>query len=151
MPPRRRQQRQPAQEESTNNNNNANVNPVQQLVNLLTGVMNNQPQAPPNTTFKDFKAVGPPEFKGSRNPIEAQTWVMEMEKVFDVARVREDQKTAFATFMLKSEASYWWQANKMRGGEGIITWERFKEMFFEMYFPASSQDQMEVQFLELKQ
>ena len=78
---------------------------MQQLVNLLTGAFANQPQAQA-TTFKDFKAVGPPEYHGSMNPIEAQTWIMEMEKVFDVARVNEDQKTAFATFMLKSEASY---------------------------------------------
>ena len=53
MPPRRRQHRQLAQEESTNNNN-ANANPVKQLVNLLAGAMNNQPQAPPNTKFKRF-------------------------------------------------------------------------------------------------
>ena len=88
MLPRRRQNRRQAQEGSTNNNNNndANANPVQQLVNLLTEALNNQLQAPPKTLFKDFKAVGKPEFKGSMNPIEAQTWVMEMEKVFDVAR-----------------------------------------------------------------
>ena len=40
------------------------------------------------------------------NPVEAQTWIMEIEKIFDVARVGDDQKTAFATFMLKAEASY---------------------------------------------
>ncbi|XP_063948018.1 uncharacterized protein LOC135152112 [Daucus carota subsp. sativus] len=37
--------------------------------------------------------------------------------------------------------------------EGIveITWERFKELFLEKYFPRFLQDQMELNFLELKQ
>ena len=117
MPPRRRITRQNPEGSTNNNNNNDGTNPnsVQQLVNLLTGALVNQPQVQ-GTMFKEFKALGPPEFKGSVNPIDAQTWVMEMEKVFDVARVNEDQKTAFATFMLKVEAIYWWQENKVRGG-----------------------------------
>ena len=90
MPPRRRQTRQQAPPEgSTNNNNEANANPVQQLVTLLTGALTNQLQAQV-TTFKEFKAVGPPKFQGSMNPVEAQTWIMEMEKVFYVARINED-------------------------------------------------------------
>ena len=74
-----------------------------------------------------------------------------MEKVFDVARVADEQKTSFATFMLKGEASYWWKANKGRAGEGIVTWEKFKELFFENYFSESVKNRMEIKFLELKQ
>ena len=44
-----------------------------------------------------------------------------MEKVFDVARVADEQKTSFATFMLKREASYWWKVNKGHAGEGVVT------------------------------
>ena len=58
----------------------------------------------------------------------------------------DEQKTGFATFMLKGEANYWWKANKTRAGEGIITWERFKEVFFETYFPESKKQEMEVKF-----
>ena len=74
-----------------------------------------------------------------------------MKKVFDVARVTDEQKTSFATFMLKGEASYWWKANKGRVSEGIVTWDRFKELFFENYFPESMNNKMEIKFLELKQ
>ena len=97
--------------------------------------VNLNPIAGQLANFKDFKAVGPPEFKGTNNHIEAQTWVNEMERVFEVVRVADQQKTAFATFMLKGEAGYWWEANKNRAGEGTVTWDRFKEIFFETYFP----------------
>ena len=92
------------------------VDPLQRIADLLAGAMRGdnprmaQPDPNPQSNylvnFKDFKAVGPPEFKGTTNPIEAQTWIMEIEKVFDVFRVSEEQKTAFAAFMLKGEASY---------------------------------------------
>lgn len=122
MSPRRRQPTQPTSEESVNDDSNP-VNPMQRFVDLLMGAMQdrnmvaNNPN-PPLThlaNFKDFKVVGPPEFKGATNPIKAQTWVMKIEKVFEVSRVAKEQKINFATFMLKNEANYWWQANKTRG------------------------------------
>lgn len=130
---------------------------MQNFVNLLTEAMQNRP--PPAvgqpgqhlTSFKDFKLVGPPEFRGTLDLFEAQTWIEEMEKVFEVARVAEAQKTSFATFMMKGEANYWWKANKGRAEEGIIPWDRFKELFLENYFSENTQQDMEVQFLELKQ
>lgn len=61
----------------------------------------------------------------------------------------EEQKIGFATFMMKGEANYWWKANK--GRAGVISWDRFKELFFENYFPENTQQDMEVKFLELKQ
>ena len=69
MPPRRQPPRQRTTE-GTHNNDNVDANPVQQLVALLTGELQNQPQNQ-GTTFKEFKAVGPPEFCGSVNPVEA--------------------------------------------------------------------------------
>ena len=32
-----------------------------------------------------------------------------------------------------------------------LTWQRFKDLFYEKYFPASTQDKMLSQFLGLKQ
>lgn len=122
--------------------------PMRAFANMIAGVMQSGNQL---ANFKDFKAVGPPEFRGSRDPMEAQIWIEEIEKVFEVTRVAEEQKTTFATFMLKGEANYWWKINKNREGGGSVTWTRFKELFFENYFSENMQEQMEVIFLELKQ
>lgn len=76
-------------------------NPLQQFLDLLVQALRNRPvnenSVAPIITFKDFKNVGPLEFKGTIEPIEAQVWVIEMEKVFKIVRVGEDQKTIFAT------------------------------------------------------
>ena len=103
-------------EESVNDTEN-DPNPMRAFADMIAEAIRTRPppvfrqpmpQAPPPppgqpmpymANFKDFKLVGPPEFAGTLNPIEAQTWIEEIEKVFEVARVAEEQKTGFATLM----------------------------------------------------
>ena len=78
-------------------------------------------------------------------------WLKEIEKAFALVKVKEEQKVEFANYYLKNEATYWWEMVKTLEGTDFITWERFKELFLEKYFPQFVQDQMELKFLELKQ
>ena len=124
-------------------------NPTQQLVDMMLGVINRPINQ--NTSFKDFKLVGPPEFKGTLEPVDAQIWISEIEKFFLVTNVSNNQKTTFATFFLKGEANYWWESTKGRVETEIVPWDRFKVLFFENYFSQSLKDRMEIKFLDLKQ
>ena len=74
-----------------------------------------------------------------------------MEKCFELVLVSVEQKTKFVSHYLKNEATYWWESVKNMEGTVEITWERFKELFLEKYFLRFLQDQMELNFLELKQ
>ena len=58
--------------------------------------------------------------------IEAQAWIKEIEKAFSIVGVEEDQKTAFATYLFKGEANFWWEANQFRAGEGVVAWARLR-------------------------
>ncbi|XP_074350888.1 uncharacterized protein LOC141690135 isoform X1 [Apium graveolens] len=102
-------------------------------------------------TFKTFQYVNPPEFKGYEGPIEAMAWLKEIEKALAIVRVGEAQKTVYASYFLKGEANYWWEYKKALEDAGMITWERFTELFLEKYFPRYMWNQMEIEFLELKQ
>ncbi|KAL8105647.1 hypothetical protein AgCh_029446 [Apium graveolens] len=95
--------------------------------------------------------VNPPKFKGSLEPIEANVWLKEIEKAFSLVKVKDEQKVEFGNYYLKNEATYWWEMVKTLEGTDVITWERFKELFLEKYFPQFVHDQMELKFLELKQ
>nr|POE56054.1 hypothetical protein CFP56_75534 [Quercus suber] len=35
-------------------------------------------------TIEQFRKMGPPSFLGNPDPTEAETWIMQMEKIFDV-------------------------------------------------------------------
>lgn len=102
-------------------------------------------------TFKSFQAINPPEFRGTTDPVEANTWLKEMEKAFELVQLGENQKTVYATYFLKGESNYWWQSTKALENTEVITWARFTELFLEKYFPRYMQTQMELKFCELKQ
>ena len=46
--------------------------------------------------IEQFKKMGLPSFLGNPDPIEAETWIMQMEKIFDVVVCIEVQKVIFA-------------------------------------------------------
>ena len=93
----------------------------------------------------------PPEFRGTQDPVEAQSWLKEMEKAFTLAVVTDNKKVEYASYFLKDEANYWWEsARALEEGE-VIAWDRFKRIFLDKYFPRYLQTQMELKFFELKQ
>ncbi|KAL8134988.1 hypothetical protein AgCh_009856 [Apium graveolens] len=71
-----------------------------------------QRQINPQVTFKTFQEVNLPEFKGSLDPIDARVWLKEIEKAFALVKVKEEQKTEFASYYLKNEVTYWWETVK---------------------------------------
>ncbi|XP_063949939.1 uncharacterized protein LOC135152774 [Daucus carota subsp. sativus] len=120
---------------------------------LLQQQIQQQQQAPTPTptTFKTFQAVKPPEFRGTQDPVEAQSWLKEMEKAFTLAVVTDEKKVEYASYFLKGEANYWWEsARALEEGE-VIAWDRFKKVFLDKYFPRHMQTQIELKFFQLKQ
>lgn len=93
----------------------------------------------------------PPEFHDTTDPVVANTWIKEMEKAFELVQLGEDQKTVYASYFLKGDVIFWWETVQALEGNRIVTWNRFKELFLEKYFPKYMQTQMELKFLELKQ
>lgn len=98
-----------------------------------------------------IKRLKPPTFKGVVNPSIVESWIMQIEKIFDVLRCAEDQKIPFATFIFEGEAEHWWRMMKrilLERKEEPLTWDVFLEAFYDKYSPKSVYDQ-ETEFLEL--
>ncbi|XP_028109577.1 uncharacterized protein LOC114308227 [Camellia sinensis] len=101
-----------------------------------------------NLTQK-FMKMKSPTFLGGIEPLKAETWLLEMEKLFEVFPCTETQKVLLATYTLKNEAQRWWLL--IRNTNGNMTWARFNEIFYEKYFPHCFQDRKMSEFQELKQ
>ena len=129
------------------------ANMVQQQQQIIQQQQQNQnrPAEAPVSTFKSFQVLKPPEFDGTAGPIEARSWLKEIEKAFKLAKVSNEEKTEYASYFLKNEANYWWESVKALEGVDMIEWGRFVELFLEQYFPEHVQSQLELDFLELKQ
>ena len=74
-----------------------------------------------------------------------------MEKVFSVLAYTNHQKVAFATYMLEAEAEFWWNSLKwlIEESQTNISWEVFKDAFYQKYFPTSVQNAKELEFMQL--
>lgn len=111
------------------------------------------PPEDPDRAFHAFLKMKTPVYKGSRNPMEAQSWLYEMTKIFELAHYFDEQKVSFASHMLQAEAEIWWKgARAYLINEGTqLNWETFSTTFLDKYFPESTRLQKENEFAELKQ
>ncbi|XP_074326909.1 uncharacterized protein LOC141664853 [Apium graveolens] len=100
-------------------------------------------------TYKAFKDADPPIFKGELDPHVTNVWIKEMEKVIEISKCSEEQKVKFATHSLRWEAVFWWDTVKQTEDCSKMAWTRFKELFFDKYFPTCMKNEMK--FLGLKQ
>ena len=70
-------------------------------------------------TMEDFFCHKPAKFTGKGTPDEVDAWLRECEKIFRVIECTEAQKLTFATFLLVTEAEYWWMGMQQQ----MQTWE----------------------------
>ncbi|KAH7553348.1 hypothetical protein JRO89_XS12G0000700 [Xanthoceras sorbifolium] len=100
---------------------------------------------------EQFRRLHPPSFEETRNPLDAEEWLRELNKVFSFMNYTEDQKVACAVFMLKGDASHWWEmTNRVQNApDNLIIWVRFKELYNQKYFPKELRNEKESEFIQL--
>ncbi|XP_057982454.1 uncharacterized protein LOC131167659 [Malania oleifera] len=106
-------------------------------------------------TFKQFNCMNPPTFDGKTDPVDAEIWILEMEELLQILRCTDEQKVFYSSFKMRGEAKQWWYSMKLllkqESGSAIITWERFKEVFFQRFFPKYIRDAKAKEFENLIQ
>ena len=66
-------------------------------------------QGGPNNLQK-FRAHNPPTFTGEGDPMVANHWFMQIEKVLEAMKITSDTtRIRLAVFQLESEAQIWWK------------------------------------------
>ena len=91
--------------------------------------------------LKDFRQYNLRSFVGSKeDPTVTQMWIANMETTFESMRCPDEHKVACAKYVLQKDAEVWWSDNKqsINSGEGITTWETFKEAFLKYYYPKET-------------
>ncbi|GFY90820.1 hypothetical protein Acr_07g0010170 [Actinidia rufa] len=81
--------------------------------------------AMPRTTIKQFQQLRPPTFYGTPDPMAAESWLLGIERVFEVLPCTDEQKVVFAMFMFEGAVLIWWQLKKPL--EPLWLWPRFLE------------------------
>ncbi|XP_073133527.1 uncharacterized protein [Henckelia pumila] len=124
---------------------------IQQLIQAQAGGRNNNQPLLTNPIFKQFKDLGPQEFRGGADPLVAEEWVQLVETIFDYMQLTDADRVRCAIFMFRDDARVWWQGARSAVDMTTLTWNGFKDVFYEKYFTISTRTRLAIEFLELHQ
>ena len=94
----------------------------------------------------------PPTFTRGGDPMVADHWFMQVEKVLEAIEIVSDTtRIRLAAFQLKGEAQVWWNWAKTSRDIEAMTWAEFHDLFMGKYFPDTARHAKAQEFLVLKQ
>ena len=105
-----------------------------------------------NQGYPAFMATHPPEFHGTKDPLDADHFLSEIEDKFGLIVCSDSEKVNFAGHQLKGSAGIWWKNHKAQRGAGhVFTWEEFRTAFRDFHIPESILELKRDEFMALKQ
>ncbi|KAL3497854.1 hypothetical protein ACH5RR_040586 [Cinchona calisaya] len=103
--------------------------------------------------FDKLYRANAPNFEDGPDPDVALNWIVQMETKFMALRFPEDVKVQVVIPFLVGNAENWWRSMEpmIDVAENDITWEEFKEMFLDQYFPRALRKKRQNDFYNLRQ
>ncbi|XP_026383586.1 uncharacterized protein LOC113279094 [Papaver somniferum] len=143
--------------ESTENVGNGNQELVEAIQQMTASLLANKGSTLGPQVRDDFKVMDefhkykPAPFKDSPNPLDAEKWLLEMEKRMKLLEVEDRLRVKIATYYLQDAAGHWWTMTKTKEGIQNLTWNEFKELFLQMFFPVALKNAKILEFIQLDQ
>ena len=100
------------------------------------------------SNLQRFKAHHPPTFTGGGDPMVADHWFCQIERILRAMEITSDTtRIALASFQLESESQIWWEWVTTSRDLETMTWDDFGRLFMGKYFPASARHSKAQEFL----
>ena len=112
----------------------------------------NQPDA--LAWFDRFVKQKPDSFHSAPQPIDAENWIVHLEKIFDALGCDDATKVRLAMYKLEGDAQRWWRGVKTIRGDAFVealTWQGFTDLFYEQYFSKAEKDGYMREFNSIEQ
>ncbi|XP_059664110.1 uncharacterized protein LOC132309866 [Cornus florida] len=101
---------------------------------------------------KGFSQLMPVMFEGGADPMIADDYMEQVETQLTSMDVTEDHlKIILATYKFAKDAKLWWKLVTSRYKVEEMSYDKFKELFYEKYFPLSKRWELQDQFHNLIQ
>ena len=104
------------------------------------------------SNLQRFKAHHPPTFTGGGDPMVADHWFRQIERILRAIVITSDTtRITLASFHLEGESKIWWEWVTTSRDFETMTCDDFCRLFMGKYFPASARHAKAREFLELRQ
>jgi hypothetical protein len=89
-------------------------------------------------SLSDFLNAKTLPFASTVEPMDAEDWLMDMERKLKAVGANDEEKVRYAVHLLSGPAAAWWD-NKvtLKHLEKVFSWEEFKEKFHTFHVPES--------------
>src|SRR3990170_4275330 len=101
-------------------------------------------------TYQDFMECRPAEFDGKSGALAYLEWIDRIEMTIYLSKCPLDQRVNYVSGTLRGTALSWWDTLVRTMGRNVvtrITWDEFKEMMREEFYPRSERLRMEKELL----
>ncbi|KAL5563980.1 hypothetical protein UlMin_033727 [Ulmus minor] len=128
-----------------------------QIEQLLQARNNHMPLTPQSTTnsveplYERFRKQGPPTFEGSNDPLAAEEWLRNIERILDFMKLSDQERIICATYKLTKDARYWWEVTGQTKDLETLSWTEFVQMFNRKYFNPTMLLSKEAKFNNIQQ
>ncbi|BBG92534.1 cold shock domain protein 1 [Prunus dulcis] len=92
-------------------------------------------QSTEGSDIKRVKELGAKEFFGTSDPAEADAWLTDIKRIFEVIQCPDGDRTVRRGY----------------ANPAALTWEEFQRVFFDQFYPHSYKNAKKSEFLHLKQ
>ena len=76
--------------------------------------------------FEQLRKLRVVPFCGTLDPAEAESWLENTERVFDLMQCTAEEKYDYAVFLLQGDAYNWWKTvPQSRVQQPVLTWDDF--------------------------
>ena len=93
--------------------------------------------------------MGGKNFIGTETFVEARNWLKETEDLFAIFDIEDRRKVLLAVWLLKEEASYWWEVTSAT--RPVETWADFRTRFGLKFLSSAEANLQLEKFIALKQ
>ncbi|GJZ53696.1 putative reverse transcriptase domain-containing protein [Tanacetum coccineum] len=108
-----------------------------------------------HTWLERFGKQKPRSFSSATTLVDAENWIVHIEKLFEVLGCVDEFKARLASYKLEGDALNWWKAFKQAKGcetyVATLSWKDFRDIFFLQYFPRSEQQKYEREYHMIRQ
>ena len=95
--------------------------------------------------------MGAVDFVGTTDPANAEMWLKQTERVFNLMQCIPEEKFDYVVSLLQGDAYAWWETIPDSTAQPpVLTWNDFLREFHDAYVPEVYKDQKEKEFLELQ-
>ncbi|XP_059629748.1 uncharacterized protein LOC132272664 [Cornus florida] len=100
--------------------------------------------------FMKLQRVKINQFIGNMDPLASEAWFDLMVRKLDNMGVPTDRlRISLTAFMFMGDADIWWKSMTNIHNMKVMTWEEFRTLFFDCFFPWAMRQDMRVQFTVL--